>query len=192
MTPHYRLSKLPSAWLCADQLRHSMAPDRGQAASAAIKSDNAASCRRLLRGQGSIMNDIVEVAHLGGHRLFLRVTYGVAGEVDLGSLLQFTGISEPLRNPLFFALVRVDQEIGTMLWPNAADLCPDVLHHHLTASRCPGRPTVPTAPDKSCRAALLDWTPKGLRPAGGRPTLSALGKGRDHAAGFSCTSIAIA
>jgi Protein of unknown function (DUF2442) len=79
-----------------------------------------------------MLNDIVEVAHLGDYRLFLRFADGVAGEIDLGPLLQFTGVFEPLRDPQFFALVRVNPDIGTIVWPNGADLCPDVLHHHLT------------------------------------------------------------
>ena len=86
-----------------------------------------------------MLNDIVEVTHLGGHRLFLRFADGAAGELDLGPLLKFTGVFEPLRDPQFFALVSVDPEIGTIVWPNGADLCPDVLHHHLTGEPLPGQ-----------------------------------------------------
>lgn len=86
-----------------------------------------------------MMNDIVEVKHLGNHRLFLRFARGSAGEIDLGPLLRFTGIFEPLRDPEFFALVRVNPEIGTIIWPNGADLCPDVLRHHLTGEPPPGQ-----------------------------------------------------
>jgi len=35
---------------------------------------------------------------------------------------------EPLRDETFFALVAVDKELGTVVWPNGADLAPDVLH----------------------------------------------------------------
>ena len=72
-------------------------------------------------------NHIVEVAHLGDQRLFLCFADDRAGEVDLAPLLQFTGVFEPLRDPEFFAQVRVNPDIGTMVWPNGADLCPDVL-----------------------------------------------------------------
>ncbi len=37
-------------------------------------------------------------------------------------------IAEPVRNdPALFRSVRVDAELGTIVWPNGADLDPDVL-----------------------------------------------------------------
>jgi uncharacterized protein DUF2442 len=86
-----------------------------------------------------MLNDIVEVRHLGGHCLFRRFADGAAGEDDLAPLLQFTGLFEPLREPEYFALVRVDSDAGTIVWPNGADLCPDVLRHHLTGVPLPGQ-----------------------------------------------------
>lgn len=38
----------------------------------------------------------------------------------------------PLRDEAFFAHVRVDEELGTIVWPNGADLAPDVLHDQVT------------------------------------------------------------
>lgn len=35
---------------------------------------------------------------------------------------------EPLRDVEFFATVSVDPDLGTVVWPNGADLAPDVLH----------------------------------------------------------------
>jgi hypothetical protein len=35
---------------------------------------------------------------------------------------------EPLRDIEYFAQVVVDAELGTVVWPNGADLAPDVLH----------------------------------------------------------------
>ena len=71
-----------------------------------------------------MLNDIVEARHLGGYRLYLRYADGAAGELDLAPLLQFTGVFEPLRDPAYLALVRVDPDAGTTVWPNGADLCP--------------------------------------------------------------------
>ena len=35
---------------------------------------------------------------------------------------------EPLRDADYFARVSVDEELGTVVWPNGAELAPDVLH----------------------------------------------------------------
>lgn len=79
-----------------------------------------------------MLKDIVEVRHLGGHRLALRFEDGVAGEVDLASTLRFHGIFAPLRDVTEFAKVRVNPEFGTIVWPNGADLDPDVLYAAVT------------------------------------------------------------
>lgn len=48
-------------------------------------------------------------------------------EVDLRPWLRGP-LFEPLRDPAFFRQVRVDEESGTVVWPNGADLDPLVLH----------------------------------------------------------------
>ena len=74
--------------------------------------------------------DIRTVEYLGGYRLRLTFADGLVGELDLSS--KFEGsvgpVFEPLRDQEFFAQVRVDPELGTITWPNGADLAPDVLH----------------------------------------------------------------
>ena len=37
-----------------------------------------------------------------------------------------------MRDPAYFALVRIDPELGSVAWPNGADLDPDVLYGRLT------------------------------------------------------------
>ena len=83
--------------------------------------------------------DITEVRPLGDHRLFLRFEDGTQGVLDLAPILRFDGIFEPLRDPAFFARVRLEEELGTIVWPNGADLCPDVLHQRLTGAALPGQ-----------------------------------------------------
>jgi hypothetical protein len=81
-----------------------------------------------------MLKDIVAANALGGHRLHLRFEDGVEGVVDLASHLGFRGVFEPLRDPAWFAQVRVDPELGTVVWPNGADLDPDVLYCRLTGT----------------------------------------------------------
>ena len=82
-----------------------------------------------------MLKDIVEVRALGGHRVHLRFEDGVQGDLDLARMIEFRGVFEPLEDPREFAKVRVDPEIGTIAWPNGADLDPDVLYAEVT-----GRP----------------------------------------------------
>jgi hypothetical protein len=35
---------------------------------------------------------------------------------------------EPLQDVEYLAKVTIDPELGTVVWPNGADLAPDVLH----------------------------------------------------------------
>ncbi len=76
--------------------------------------------------------DVVEVRPTAGHRLWLRFADGATGEVDIASFVQLDGVFEPLKDPAFFREVRVDPEAGTIVWPNGADLDPDVLYSRVT------------------------------------------------------------
>ena len=43
-------------------------------------------------------------------------------EVDIARLTPFTGVFEPLKDPAYFAQVRVEPDIGTIVWPSGAQL----------------------------------------------------------------------
>ena len=75
-----------------------------------------------------MLKDIVEVQPLDGYRLRLRFEDGVAGEVDLEKMIQFEGIFAPLKDRATLVQVRVHPELGTIVWPNGADLDPLVLY----------------------------------------------------------------
>ena len=72
--------------------------------------------------------DIVEVRAADGYRLNLRFEDGVEGTVDVASLIEFTGVFAPLRDRSYFQKVHVNADLGTICWPNGADLDPDVLY----------------------------------------------------------------
>jgi|HubBroStandDraft_6_1064221.scaffolds.fasta_scaffold1324844_1 hypothetical protein len=81
-----------------------------------------------------MLKDIVAAKAIGDYRLHLRFEDGVEGVVDLAPHLSFRGIFEPLRDPAYFAEVRVDAGLGTVVWPNGADLDPDVLYGRVTGT----------------------------------------------------------
>jgi hypothetical protein len=70
---------------------------------------------------------ITRVEPLEGFRLGLAFTDGLVREVDLSGDL-WGQTAEPLQDPDYFRQVRVDPELGTVVWPNGYDLDPDVLH----------------------------------------------------------------
>lgn len=75
---------------------------------------------------------VTDVRYLGGHRLRLSFDDGSSGEVDF-SEETWTGVLAPLAEPEYFARVRFDEELGTIVWPNGADIAPETLHRLATA-----------------------------------------------------------
>ncbi len=76
------------------------------------------------------MNDVIEVHYVRDYFVWLRFQDGTSGEVDIEP--SFRGpVFEPLRNPDFFRQVSVDPEIGTIVWPNGADVAPEMLYERV-------------------------------------------------------------
>lgn len=64
---------------------------------------------------------VTAVEGIGDHQLRLTFQDSTEGEIDL-SALDWQGVFEPLREPAYFGSVVVDKELGTIVWPNGADL----------------------------------------------------------------------
>ncbi|MGC8905258.1 DUF2442 domain-containing protein [Thermus sp.] len=71
--------------------------------------------------------EVVEARPLEGLRLWLRFSDGKEGVVALEAL-ELPGLLSRLRDPDFFAQVRVDPELGAPVWPGGLDLDPLVLY----------------------------------------------------------------
>jgi hypothetical protein len=80
------------------------------------------------------LHRIVEVEVVGAHRLRLAFDDGVCGELDAGAW-EWTGVFEPLSDPDYFARVQLDPELGTIGWPNGADVAPETLHLWIARGR---------------------------------------------------------
>ncbi len=81
------------------------------------------------------MNRVISVKVGLGYTLQLAFTDGTSGTVDLSSRL-FGPMFEPLRDPVEFSQVRVD-EYGAVCWPNGADLAPDALYKTISSNADP-------------------------------------------------------
>jgi hypothetical protein len=79
-----------------------------------------------------MMKDVVEAKPLDRFWLHVRFEDGLEGEIDLAGLIRFEGVFAPLRDPTRFSEVRVHPELGTVCWPNGADLDPDVLYARIS------------------------------------------------------------
>ena len=70
---------------------------------------------------------VVAVEALPPHRLRLAFQDGTGGIVDLSGRV-WRGVFEPLADPSYFSRVSLDEELGTIVWPNGADIAPETLY----------------------------------------------------------------
>src|SRR5215472_16782509 len=72
------------------------------------------------------------VAVVGDHVLRILFSDGLVGDVDF-SAEHWTGVLEPLNDPVYLAQATVDTEAGTLVWPNGIDLAPEPLYEQARA-----------------------------------------------------------
>ena len=81
---------------------------------------------------------VTAVRPVGGYQLELTFADDLRGTVDLSErIVGRGGDFRALEDPAFFGQVRVDHELGTIIWPNEVDFCPDLLHAWVAAGRVP-------------------------------------------------------
>ncbi len=77
---------------------------------------------------------VTAVEVTGDHRIRLSFDDGSKGEVTFAEH-DWRGVFEPLRDPNYFREVTLDEELGTIVWPNRADIAPETLHSWATRGR---------------------------------------------------------
>ncbi len=78
---------------------------------------------------------ITQVIHDQEYCLKLVFADGKQGTVDFHQrIVGRGGVFAPLKDLAFFQKVKVDPEIGTIVWPNEFDSDPDVLYSKATGS----------------------------------------------------------
>jgi len=71
--------------------------------------------------------DVVDARYVRDFIVWVKFEDGSEGEIDLAAEL-YGPVFEPLKDVNFFKQVSVDSELGTMAWPNGADLAPEFLY----------------------------------------------------------------
>jgi Protein of unknown function (DUF2442) len=79
--------------------------------------------------------DITDVEVLHDHVVRLRFADGFERTIDLAPYLHGPVFAEIRADPVAFAAVHVNPEAGTIVWPNGADLAPDVLYEGRRSAR---------------------------------------------------------
>ncbi len=75
--------------------------------------------------------DVIEVKVVKEYKLALKFEDGREGEIDIDQIIDFDGIFSPLKNKEFFDQVYVNPDIGTICWPNGADISPVFLYENI-------------------------------------------------------------
>ena len=87
---------------------------------------------------------VTGVRVLDGYRVELTFSDGIRGVVDLTNrIVGRGGVFGPLEDADFFRQAAVNNDLGTVVWPNGADICPDLLYAWVTGEVV-SRPEVET------------------------------------------------
>ena len=73
---------------------------------------------------------LIEATPRDGYTVYVRFDDGTSGAVDLSYLTEYGGVFAPLRDLAYFRRLRADAELGTIVWPNDADIAPETLYVH--------------------------------------------------------------
>lgn len=77
---------------------------------------------------------IEHARHIDGHRIWVQFNTGEAGETDLSDLVWKYPAAAPLRDPVQFALFRLDTW-PTLVWDCGFDVSPETLYERVTGRR---------------------------------------------------------
>lgn len=80
------------------------------------------------RGPTSAPPRVRSIESLVGFHVRLLFTDGTRRDIDLEPFLRGPIFEDIRRDPNLFRQIAVDAELGTVVWPNGADIDPDVLH----------------------------------------------------------------
>lgn len=81
------------------------------------------------------MLDVVRAQYQDGYRIWLELSDGLSGIVDLSDAL-WGPMFEPLKDLEQFKRFTVSDAFHTLVWENGADLAPEYLRERLASQSC--------------------------------------------------------
>ena len=73
--------------------------------------------------------DVGEVKPLRNRRVVLTFCDGLVAPLCLDDIVyHYKGVFLPLLDAAYFNQVAINRDLGTIVWPNGADVCPDMLY----------------------------------------------------------------
>src|SRR5690348_2810316 len=100
---------------------------------------------------------VTDAKYAGGYRLWLSLSDGTSGEVDLLGRLHGE-MFEPLKNLDFFRQVKFNPDMDTVVWPNGANLAPEYLREQMVEQGACVADHAPTSGSRACGDEILRVT----------------------------------
>jgi len=80
-----------------------------------------------------MMLQIVDMRYLKDYKIWIKFNDGLEGIIDLENEL-WGEMFEPLKDKNLFKKVKLNKELGTIVWENGADFAPEFLYKLLEVS----------------------------------------------------------
>lgn len=88
------------------------------------------------------MPDVIAAHAISQRTLSIQFDNGYQGILKLDDFINnYTGVFKPLLDPEYLDRVSINTDLGTVCWPNGADLCPDSVYTRMQKVCAPNVPT---------------------------------------------------
>ena len=81
--------------------------------------------------------DVVAATYRGDYKIELQFDDGKRGIIDFSTYLEKGGVFTFFEDMEFFKSFTVNEETGTLIWPNEIDVAPESLYSKATGSPLP-------------------------------------------------------
>jgi hypothetical protein len=74
---------------------------------------------------------VVDAKHIDGFKVYIKFNNGKEATIDMENYIetmQSKPIFQPLTNKIFFATLKYNNDLDTIVWDNGADIAPERLY----------------------------------------------------------------